>query len=61
MVVVGGDTFPTSEGYEGEATCDVAAGFMDEFEIKKLFTSTGTLTDPNDVINSINQKDVVFS
>lgn len=55
MVVVGGDTFPTSTGYEGEATCDVASSYMDEFIIKKLYASTGTLSGPEDIIEEVNQ------
>ena len=55
MVVVGGDTFPTYEGYEGESTCDISANFMDRFEIDKLYTSTGNLTSPNDIVNSFNK------
>ena len=55
MVVVGGDTFPTVEGYEGESTCDIASNYMDGFEITKLYTSTGALSSPDEIINSINQ------
>lgn len=55
MVVIGGDTFPTSAGYEGEATCDIASEYMQGFTITKLYTSTGSLTDPNDVVDAINQ------
>jgi len=55
MVVVGGDTFPTYEGYEGESTCDVASGYMDGFDVNKLYTSTGALTGTDDIINAVNQ------
>lgn len=55
MVVVGGDSFPDYTGYEGEATCDVASNYMNNFTIKKLYTSTGTLSGPEDIIDSINQ------
>jgi len=55
MVAVGGDTFPTFAGYEGEATCDVATSYMTGFTIDKLYTSTGTLTGPDDIINAVNQ------
>jgi hypothetical protein len=55
MVVVGGDTFPTSTGYEGEATCDVASSYMNDFTIKKLYASTGTLSGPDDIIAAVNQ------
>ena len=54
LVLVGGDTFNQSSGYEGEETCDYAAGFMDDFEIIKLYTSTGNLTSPDDLTNAIN-------
>ena len=55
MVVVGSDTFPDSPGYEGEATCDVAASYMSNFTIKKLYTSTGNLSGPNEIIDAVNQ------
>jgi hypothetical protein len=55
MVVVGGDSFPDNPGYEGESTCDVAASYMDDFNVKKLYASTGTLSGPEDIINAVNQ------
>ena len=55
MVVVGGDTFPDYTGYEGEATCDVASSYMNDFTIKKLYASTGTLSGPEDIIEAVNQ------
>ncbi len=55
MVVVGGDTFPDYTGYEGEATCDVASSYMNDFTIKKLYASTGTLSGPDDIIAAVNQ------
>ena len=55
MVVMGGDTFPDYEGIEGEFTCNVAADYMNGFEITRLFTSTGELTSSNNVIESINE------
>lgn len=55
MVAIGGDTFPTSPGYEGEATCDVATSYMTAFTIDKLYTSLGTLTGPDDIITAVNQ------
>jgi hypothetical protein len=55
MVAVGGDSFPAYEGYEGEETCDVATSYMTNFTIEKLYTSTGTLTGPTDIINAVNQ------
>jgi hypothetical protein len=55
MVVIGSDTWPDSEGAEGEATCDVAAGHMTDFSIQKLYASTGNLTGPSDIIDAVNQ------
>ena len=55
MVVVGGDTFPDYTGYEGEATCDVASNYMNDFVIKKLYASMGTLAGPDSIINAVNQ------
>jgi hypothetical protein len=59
MVAVGGNTFPQADAgpfpYEGEATCDVACGFMDGYDITKLYTSDGSLTGPQDIIESINR------
>ncbi len=54
LVLVAGDTFPESPGYEGEETCDFAAGYMDDFKKIRLYTSTGNLTGPEDVTNAIN-------
>jgi len=55
MVAIGGDTFPTYEGYEGESTCDIATSYMDDFIKTKLYASTGNLSNPDDVIQVINQ------
>jgi hypothetical protein len=59
MMVAGGNLFPQFDDgpfpYEGEATCDVAVGHMQEFEVTKLYTSDGTLTSRNDIIQTINQ------
>jgi hypothetical protein len=55
FIVVGGDTFPDYEGYEGEFTCDVAAGYMDDFDIVKLYASMGSLVGPEDIVNELNQ------
>ena len=54
LVLIGGDTFTQSPGYEGEETCDYAASFMDGFEKIKLYTSTGNLTGPEDATEAIN-------
>jgi len=55
MVVIGSDTWPDSEGAEGEATCDAAAGYMTDFSIKKLYASEGNLTGPSEIIDAVNQ------
>lgn len=55
VVAIGGDTFPDYSGYEGESTCDVATSFLTEFTIEKLYTSTGKLSGPDDIIGAINQ------
>jgi len=54
LVLIGGDTFTQTPGYEGEETCDYAAEFMDGFEKIKLYTSTGNLTDHEDATEAIN-------
>ncbi|KYK22898.1 hypothetical protein AYK24_08250 [Thermoplasmatales archaeon SG8-52-4] len=54
MVVIGGDTFPAYDGYEGEITCDYAADYMTDFNITKLYYSLGTLTSSAEVKNAIN-------
>ena len=54
MVVIGGDTFPDYQGYEGEITCDYAADFMQGFNIIKLYYSLGTITSSTEVKNAIN-------
>ena len=56
MVVVGGDSAPM-EGdpyFEGEEENKLALEHMDGFEGIKLWTSTGTLTGSEDVINAVN-------
>jgi hypothetical protein len=57
MVVVGGDSAPsaTDPWYEGEEENKLALTYMDGFEGKKLWTSTGNLTGPKDVINAISE------
>lgn len=59
----GGDTSPPArdtsgvidEGiYEGELTCDVAAGYMTGFDVEKFYTSTGTFSSYMDVVNAFN-------
>lgn len=55
MIAVGGDSFPAYPGYEGEETCDVATSYMTGFDIQKLYTSTGTLTGPADILTAVSQ------
>lgn len=55
MVAIGGDTFPAYPGYEGEQTCDVATSYMTGFDIQKLYTSTGTMTGPTDILDAVGQ------
>jgi hypothetical protein len=55
MIAVGGDTFPNYPGNEGEETCEVAIDYMDNFDFKRLYTSTGTMKSSNDLIDAINQ------
>ena len=59
MVVVAGDTYPpgyynfSTAPFEGEVTTQTALDYMSSFEAIKLWTSLGTLTGPEDVINAI--------
>ncbi len=57
MVVVGGDSYPHPDDpyYEGEEENKAAINYMREFEPVKLWTSLGTFTGSDDVINGINQ------
>ncbi|HEC82645.1 MAG TPA: peptidase C25, partial [Thermoplasmatales archaeon] len=57
MVVVGGDSWPNPDDpyYEGEEENELALQYMEGFEGVKLYTSTGTLTGPDDVINAVSQ------
>ncbi|MBC7128354.1 MAG: hypothetical protein H5T45_01305 [Thermoplasmatales archaeon] len=55
MVVVAGDTFP-AEGdpyFDGEVSTEKALEYMAGYEGIKLYTSTGTLQDANDIINAV--------
>ncbi|MBC7081296.1 MAG: peptidase C25, partial [Thermoplasmatales archaeon] len=56
MIVVGGDSWPNPSDpyYEGEEENKAALAYMKDFEAIKLWTSLGTLTGPQDVINAIN-------
>ena len=67
MIVAGGDTVPPDNGgtpgiYEGERENERAAEFMEplEFNITKLWTSSGTLKGPDDTINAINNGSAGF-
>ncbi|MEA2054233.1 MAG: C25 family cysteine peptidase, partial [Candidatus Thermoplasmatota archaeon] len=58
MVVVGGDSYPDDPDdpyYEGEEENKEALAHMDGFEPIKLWTSTGTLTGSDDVVNAISE------
>ncbi len=56
MVVVGGDSapIPGDPWYEGEEENKLALEYMTGFEGVKLWTSTGSFTGPQDVIDGIN-------
>lgn len=60
MVVAAGDTYleshnPAWVGYEGEYYGDLALDLMQDFTPIRLYTSDGTLTGPDDVIQTLNQ------
>ncbi|MCD6223267.1 MAG: peptidase C25, partial [Thermoplasmata archaeon] len=57
LVVVGGDSWPQENDpyYEGEEENKVAISLLPDFEPVKLWTSLGTLTSPEDVINAVNE------
>ncbi|MFH2002704.1 MAG: C25 family cysteine peptidase [Planctomycetota bacterium] len=58
MLACAGDTFPGYGGvfeFEGEATCDVALGYMTGFDITRMYISNGNLTGPSNVISEVNQ------
>jgi hypothetical protein len=54
MVVVGGDSAPGYDTYEGECENQAALDFMPGYTPVKLWTSLGTLTGSKDVINAVN-------
>jgi hypothetical protein len=54
LVLIGGDTFTQSPGYEGEETCEYAAGFMDGFEKIRLYASSDNLTGHAEITEAIN-------
>lgn len=55
MVVVGGDSSPTANDpwFEGEQENALALQYMSGFQGTKLWTSTGTLKGPKDVIKAV--------
>ena len=55
MVVVGGDSAPAANDlwYEGEQENALALQYLSGFQGTKLWTSTGTLTGPKDVIKAV--------
>ena len=53
MVVVGGDSAPDDIYYEGEEENAQALEYMQDFNGIKLWTSDGSFTGPDDVINAI--------
>jgi hypothetical protein len=59
FVGVAGDTFPAqSDPYiDGEVTVTKSAGFVEDagFDVTKLYTSDGTLSGPEDVVNAISE------
>ena len=57
LVCVGGDSYPAESDpyYEGEEENKVAISYLPDFEATKLWTSLGTLTGPEDVINAVNE------
>ena len=55
MVVAAGDTYPEYPTNEGELGTQQALDWMPGFTPIKLWTSTGTLTGEDDVINAVSQ------
>jgi hypothetical protein len=53
IVLVGGDSYPQLEGYEGEENTQRALDFMHGFNPKKLWASTGNLTGAKDVLREL--------
>jgi hypothetical protein len=53
MIVVGGDSAPGDQYYEGEEENAKALEYMAGFEDIRIWTSLGTFTGPDDVINAI--------
>jgi len=55
MILVGGDSAPGDEYYEGEEENARALGYMQGFEGVKIWTSDESFTGPDDVINAISE------
>ena len=60
MVLVGGDTFETSDGiYEGEVETQKALDYMNDFESTKLWVSNenigGLVPEPNSIIETVSE------
>lgn len=57
FIGVAGDTHPKygDSYYEGELVTEAAFNYLEEFESVFLWTSTGTLTEEQDIINHINE------
>jgi len=53
MILVGGDSAPGDEYYEGEEENARALGYMQGFEGVRIWTSDESFTGPDDVINAI--------
>ncbi len=60
MVLVGGDTFETSDGiYEGEVETQKALDYMDDFESTKLWVSNkdigGLVPEPDNIVETVSE------
>ena len=54
MVVIGGDSAPGDDFYEGEEENKLALSYMDEFQGISKWTSDNSFTGPEDVMGAIN-------
>ncbi|MFE3845503.1 C25 family cysteine peptidase [Thermoplasmatota archaeon] len=55
MIVVGGDSSIGDQYYEGEEENAMALEYMKDFTDIKIWTSLGTFTGPDDVVNAISE------
>jgi hypothetical protein len=57
FVGVAGDTYPGDDDpyYEGELATEAAFNYLDGFEANYIWTSTGALSDADDIINAISE------